>query len=432
MMATPQSVLKIKSHDPPSVRRQQRIKAKAIPKATKHLLKIKAEDGKKYEEHKKKDKDRKVEYRKKQKDLMKNNLELLKEKRLADKLRQQKRRAKVKNLLTDHTDDNIPSRGAGGDSRKAAKQKLRRKADYKQLVARKKSEDKLNRMNNELRRLRRQLEKQTAKNEALPTPGISNGAPANTHPDSIHTADSSNGALHRADSITDTINTENSEVIYDVTMEDVRLEPGEDYTDLVAESDDNTDDPMGEDEEGGTPNSGKFIWQQLTPRTKKKVASRINSLEEEERSPITKQLRKDVRIRIERRIEQVEEETEFQKQVEAFFMDDQNSSPVPDKKKAGFRYRLCYLHVLHHKFMADTGVDCSYSHFCRMVPSYVIRPKPQDWGTCLCILCLNPELKLEALKKTREFKKVCLSIEEIAKYTDEELEELISKIKQVG
>ena len=44
-------------------------------------------------------------------------------------------------------------------------------------------------------------------------------------------------------------------------------------------------------------------------------------------------------------------------------------------------------------------MSCSYETFTWNVPFYITRPKPDDWGTCLCPICLNPELKLEALAK---------------------------------
>jgi len=31
------------------------------------------------------------------------------------------------------------------------------------------------------------------------------------------------------------------------------------------------------------------------------------------------------------------------------------------------------------------------------VPKYVLKPKANDWGTCLCATCLNPALKYEKL-----------------------------------
>ena len=43
--------------------------------------------------------------------------------------------------------------------------------------------------------------------------------------------------------------------------------------------------------------------------------------------------------------------------------------------------------------------DCSYSQFTRHVPQNIVKLKPEDWGTSLCMTCINPELKLEAIKK---------------------------------
>lgn len=60
--------------------------------------------------------------------------------------------------------------------------------------------------------------------------------------------------------------------------------------------------------------------------------------------------------------------------------------------------------VLHERFVAEIGEDCHYSTFTRNVPSYVIKPKPSDWGTCLCKTCLNPELKIERLNELDHLK----------------------------
>ena len=44
---------------------------------------------------------------------------------------------------------------------------------------------------------------------------------------------------------------------------------------------------------------------------------------------------------------------------------------------------------------------CSFEYFRTNCPFYVIKLKANDdWGTCLCDICLNPELKSEALAKT--------------------------------
>ena len=56
---------------------------------------------------------------------------------------------------------------------------------------------------------------------------------------------------------------------------------------------------------------------------------------------------------------------------------------------------------LHQKFLTNVQkVECSYAQFCSNVPKEIIKPKPEDWGTCLCMPHLNPELKLEAIKRT--------------------------------
>ena len=47
----------------------------------------------------------------------------------------------------------------------------------------------------------------------------------------------------------------------------------------------------------------------------------------------------------------------------------------------------------------DESVKSSYVQFTRYAPEHVIKPKPENWGTCLCMTCLNPELKLEAIRK---------------------------------
>ena len=91
--------------------------------------------------------------------------------------------------------------------------------------------------------------------------------------------------------------------------------------------------------------------------------------------------------------------SELQTKIEEFILRDENSVVVPDKKKKHFRYRLASLEILWEKFMAEERVDCSYAQFTRYIPSNIIKPKPEDWGTCLCMICLNPELKLSCLKK---------------------------------
>ena len=80
-------------------------------------------------------------------------------------------------------------------------------------------------------------------------------------------------------------------------------------------------------------------------------------------------------------------------------MDIDNSFECPDAKKEGVWYRRDTVEVLHEKFVAEAMVDCSMWTLTRYIPSNVVKPKPQDLGTSLCKLCLNPELKVESLRE---------------------------------
>ena len=91
----------------------------------------------------------------------------------------------------------------------------------------------------------------------------------------------------------------------------------------------------------------------------------------------------------------------MKKQIEEFLKRHDNSVVNPDVRKAkkDIRYHLSMLQELHKRFIVDQSVECSYFYFTKHMPEYIIKPKPEDWGTCLCMPCLNPELKLEAIKK---------------------------------
>ena len=72
----------------------------------------------------------------------------------------------------------------------------------------------------------------------------------------------------------------------------------------------------------------------------------------------------------------------LQEKIEKFIFQDENSICVPDKKKNNMRYRLATLEMLWEKFLSEEKEDCSYAQFTRYVPHNVIKPKPEDWGTC--------------------------------------------------
>ena len=65
-----------------------------------------------------------------------------------------------------------------------------------------------------------------------------------------------------------------------------------------------------------------------------------------------------------------------------------------------------------------------------LVPENIVKAKPEDWGTCLCMTCLNPELKLESIKRQLETN-VTLGIVKDNTYK-EEVNDLIQHIKASG
>ena len=145
--------------------------------------------------------------------------------------------------------------------------------------------------------------------------------------------------------------------------------------------------------------AGKLIWKSLTPRSKSQVKRKLKETVTPKESKI---LRKQVGVNIEKAVTMKEtDRDDLKKQVNKFLEENSTICPDKDKVKDGkpTRYRHQYLKTLWIKFQAETLVSCDYSTFCRSAPNYIIKPKPSDWGTCLCVTCLNPEIKLERLAK---------------------------------
>ncbi|CAF1441672.1 unnamed protein product [Adineta steineri] len=102
--------------------------------------------------------------------------------------------------------------------------------------------------------------------------------------------------------------------------------------------------------------------------------------------------------------------SELEEAIHDFMCRDDISQPCPDKKKQinhqQIRYRLNHLTVLHQQFELETNIDVDYNTFRRYVPSFIIKPKVDDWGTCLCINCLNPQLKFDKLNQLKSSKPI--------------------------
>ena len=91
------------------------------------------------------------------------------------------------------------------------------------------------------------------------------------------------------------------------------------------------------------------------------------------------------------------------------------------------RYLMSTLKTLYLKFCAESSLSCCFSTFTRNIPQNIKRPSPLTWDTCLCVKCLNPELKLERLTKVKRDASLCIS----ESTSEEESQKSIRKIKQI-
>ena len=71
-----------------------------------------------------------------------------------------------------------------------------------------------------------------------------------------------------------------------------------------------------------------------------------------------------------------------------------------DDEKVPIRYSLSSIDSLYQKFLSESHLNVIHCILRKTSLSIcVIKPNPNNLGTCLCSKCLNPELKLEALAK---------------------------------
>ena len=179
-----------------------------------------------------------------------------------------------------------------------------------------------------------------------------------------------------------------------------------------------------------TPNA-RVLWNHMTPRTKAKMRQRLSDYPDS--SPETINLLRKDGVRLDRASTPSEIVSSLGAKIKEFINRDDNSMTCPDKKKEHLRYRLNDLTVLHEQFLSENPeIQCCYSNFCRYIPENVVKPKAQDWGTCLCVTCLNPELKMEALSRLKD-KPAGLptNLQQILKFDDKELKEFSQNVKQI-
>ena len=99
--------------------------------------------------------------------------------------------------------------------------------------------------------------------------------------------------------------------------------------------------------------------------------------------------------------------------------------PFEKGEKVPARYLLGTIKMLHFSFEAETGVKCSLECFRQNIIFYLLCPKPNDWGTILCVHCINSEMKLEALANLT--KDTSFHLEDGKSYED--IDGLVERIK---
>ena len=76
----------------------------------------------------------------------------------------------------------------------------------------------------------------------------------------------------------------------------------------------------------------------------------------------------------------------------------------------------------------EYNTEFHYSTFYPYIPKIVVKPKPEDSGTCLCMICLNPELRQEALKKYNQLN-LNLDVQMLVN-SEEEIIKLMRRLKE--
>lgn len=150
----------------------------------------------------------------------------------------------------------------------------------------------------------------------------------------------------------------------------------------------------------------KLFINNVSPSAKKRATKRL--LTEKENLPrgSVSQLRKKLGINLSNDYNPLSNTpSTLQKDVEIFLCHDDVSKQAPDKKKQirgqQIRYLLNHLSTIHQRFVVETGNNCHYSTFTRYIPDFVVKPNANDWGTCLCVMCLNPQMKFEKLQNLK-------------------------------
>ncbi|CAF4429941.1 unnamed protein product, partial [Didymodactylos carnosus] len=148
-------------------------------------------------------------------------------------------------------------------------------------------------------------------------------------------------------------------------------------------------------------NAQQLMMNSISLKAKKRALHRLVENKDNIPRGVDRSLRGEFEINIFKNVKPSNEDnsSELKQNVVEFMNCDNVSKVCPDVKEmhkgVSIRYRLHNLNVLHEQFQAKTGTLCSYSMFCQYIPPNIKKPNVNDWGTCLCMLCFNPQMKLE-------------------------------------
>ena len=173
-------------------------------------------------------------------------------------------------------------------------------------------------------------------------------------------------------------------------------------------------------EEENSRNKDKWfalVYKNLTPDGRREVRNAFTVAAPEMDNGTITRLRKNTGINFSNlTANQKEVETELKEKVLEF--SERNTTVVPDKKKyaKGVRFRMSSLLCLFNTFETEHPNICSYQTFCKYWPAHYVKPRASEFGTCLCTLCQNMELKFISLQ-TRKLLSPFLCLENIIENT---------------
>lgn len=159
-----------------------------------------------------------------------------------------------------------------------------------------------------------------------------------------------------------------------------------------------------------TPSPTKVLISSLSPATKKRATLRMIEEKDNLRRGTISAVRRKFGVNLSNQYSSPSSTpSQLEEAIRDFMCRDDISKLCPDKKKKKdqqIRYRLNHLTVLHQQFETETKIDIDYHTFLRYVPSFIVKPKVDDWGTCLCIICINPQIKLDKLNQLKSTKPI--------------------------